>query len=64
MLRGLGGGGEWLLCAGVEEPDGRLCLLGHDAVAEGFELGAARQSGYVGDVAGGQALHPFDEGRG
>jgi hypothetical protein len=55
--RGGSGGG-----AGVEESDGGLGLLRYDSVAKGLELLGTGKSGDVGDVAGGQAHEPLDEG--
>ena len=46
---------------GQEGPQSLCRLLGHDAVAERFQLVVAAQPGDVSDVPQWQALHPFDE---
>lgn len=46
--------GEELECGGS--------LLGYDAVAEGLQLGGPGEAGNIRDVAGGESLHPLDEG--
>ncbi len=51
------------LATDAQQSTRQRCLLGHNPVAEGLELRVARQPGYVGNPAFGQAHKPFDEAR-